>query len=119
MAKSIIKGVGISIISTIICLTIFAILLVYTNMSESLIQPVIFGVTAISILMGSCIANRKMSKNGILNGCIIGFIYVFLIYMISSIINNMEFSVNFGSTIMFILGIIGGSIGGIIGVNIG
>lgn len=112
------KGVGISIVFTIICLTIFALLLAYTNMSESLIQPVVIGVTGISILLGSCISNRKMTKNGILNGVIIGFLYIMIIYLISSFINNMDFSLNVGSIIMMVIGIVGGAIGGIIGVNI-
>ena len=116
--KSILKGVVISLIFTFVCLTIFSLLLVNTNMSENLIQPVVIGVTCISILMGSCLANRKINKNGILNGCIVGFIYVIIIYVISSIVNGMDFSVNFGATIMMVLGIVGGAIGGIIGVNI-
>ena len=62
---SIIKGVAISIISTIILLFIFSILLTYTNISESLITTVIIVVTAISIFIGSTIANIKMKKNEI------------------------------------------------------
>ena len=115
---SILKGVGISIIFTILSLTIFSLLLVNTNMSESLIQPVVIVVTGISILIGSFMANRKMSKNGIINGCIIGFLYIFTIYIISSIANNMNFSLNMGSIIMILVGIVCGAIGGIIGVNI-
>ncbi len=115
---SILKGTVISIIFTLICLTIFALLLVNTNMSENLIQPVIIGVTVISIMIGSFWANRKMSKNGIINGCIVGLLYVLIIYVISSIANGMNFSLNIGSIVMIILGIMGGAIGGIIGVNI-
>ena len=53
MLLKIIKGVGISIVFTLICLTIFSALLTYTNLSESLIQPVVISVTGISILVGS------------------------------------------------------------------
>ena len=116
--KSILKGVAIALIFTFVCLTTFSLLLVNTNMSENLIQPVVIGVTCISILMGSCLANRKMNKNGILNGCIVGFLYVIVIYVISSIVNGMDFSLNSGATIMIVLGILGGAIGGIIGINI-
>ena len=117
--KSIFTGVGISMIFTIVCLTVFSLLLVYTSMSENLIQPVVIGVTGISIFLGSSIATRKKSKNGIINGAIVGFIYVFLIYLISSIVNDMNFSVNLGAILMIVIGIVGGAIGGIIGVNIG
>ena len=112
------KGVGISIASTIVFLTIFSLALVNTNMSENLIQPVVIGVTGISILIGSFIANKKNNKNGIINGCLIGGIYVFLIYIVSSIANDMNFGINLGAFLMIIFGIVGGAIGGILGVNV-
>jgi putative membrane protein (TIGR04086 family) len=115
---SILKGVIISIISTLVGLTIFSLLLVNTNLSENLIQPVVIGITGVSILIGSFIANVKNNKNGLLNGALIGFFYTVIIYIISSFANNMDFSLNIGSIIMIIVGLIGGAVGGIIGVNI-
>ncbi len=118
LLKTIVKGVGISIICTILALTIFSLLLVNTNLSENLIQPVVISVTGISLLIGSFITNKKMKKNGIINGCTIGFFYIMIIYIISSIVNNMNFSVNIGSIIMILVGLICGAVGGIMGVNI-
>lgn len=115
----IIKGVGISITLTLICLTIFSILLTYTNLSESIIQPVVITVTGISILTGSFLTNRKMKKNGIIKGIAVGLIYIMLIYLTSSILNNANFSLNMSSIVMFIIGILCGAVGGIIGVNVG
>lgn len=113
----VVKGVGISLIFTIICLTIFSGLLTYTNLSESLIQPVVIGVTGISILVGSFFATKKMSKNGIVKGIAVGLIYILLIYIISSVVNNANFVLNTGSFVMIAVGILCGAIGGIIGVN--
>lgn len=48
--KNIFKGVGISLILTIILLFIFSLILAYTNVKENTITPVIIVVTAISIL---------------------------------------------------------------------
>ena len=48
--KNIFKGVGISLILTIILLFILSIILAYTNVNENTITPVIIVVTAISIL---------------------------------------------------------------------
>ena len=114
---NIFKGVGISILITLICLFIFSCLLVYTNISESLMQPVVIVISAISILIGSIIINRKLKKNGVINGAIIGLLYMLLIYLFSSIWGDINFSVNLQSCIMIISGIIGGIIGGIVGVN--
>lgn len=48
--KNIFKGVGISLILTIILLFIVSLILAYTNVNENTITPVIIVVTAISIL---------------------------------------------------------------------
>ena len=91
--KNIIKGIGISLLSTMILLLIFSIILSYTDVSESTITPVILVVTAISILFGSSIVNIKIKKNGIVNGGIIGSGYIILLYFTSSIL-NWNFSLN-------------------------
>ena len=115
---NILKGVIISLIFTIVCLFIFSCLLVYTDVSENLMQPVIIVITGISILLGSSIGNRKATKNGIVNGAIVGIIYILCIYIISSIVNGGNFMLNMQSFIMIAMGLIGGIIGGIIGVNV-
>ena len=113
---SIIKGVILSFLFTIVLLTIFAFLLVYTDLQETTIKPVIITVTGISILVGSSLGTKKLKKNGLINGAIIGCTYILLIYIISSILNG-NFSVNLISLIMIVVGILGGILGGIIGIN--
>lgn len=113
---NILKGVGISLITTVILLIIFSILLTYTNIQENVIKPVIMIITSISILIGSSFENIKIKKNGLINGGIIGTIYIIIIYLISSIL-NWKFSLNLQSIIMIVTAIIFGILGGIIGVN--
>lgn len=113
---NIVKGIGISFISTIVFLLIFATILTYTNIPESTINPVIIVITAISILIGSSISNIKIKKNGLLNGGIVGGGYILIIYLISSIL-NWEFGLDIQSIIFILVGIIFGILGGIIGVN--
>lgn len=113
---NILKGVGISIGFTLICLFIFSAVLTYTNTSEDLIKPVIVVLTSISILIGSSIGSSKLKKNGILNGAIIGGLYFISIYLISSIISK-NFMINIQTIIIILVGMIFGVIGGIIGVN--
>lgn len=113
---NILKGVGISLIATVIMLIIFSIILTYTNIQESAINPVIMIITAISILIGSSLGNTKIRKNGLINGGIIGGVYILTIYLISSIL-NWKFSLNIQSVIMIITAVIFGILGGIIGVN--
>ncbi len=88
----------------------------YTNIQENTIEPVTIVITGISILLGSTIGNRKMKKNGLINGAIIGGIYMISIYLVSSLLNS-NFSLNGLSIIMIVVGMIFGVLGGIIGVN--
>lgn len=111
-----IKGVGIAFLVTVILSIIFAMILTFTDVSETTISPVILIITSISILIGSTIGNHKIRKNGLLNGGAIGAIYMIIIYLISSILNG-NFSVPWQSIVMIILGIVFGILGGIIGVN--
>lgn len=114
--NNIAKGVGISLLTTFILLLIFATMLTYTEISETIINPVIIVITAISILIGSSIGNLKIKKNGLVNGALIGGIYIFTIYLISSIL-NWKFGLEIQSIIMIAVGMIFGILGGIIGVN--
>lgn len=113
---NIFKGVGISLITTLLLLIIFSILLTYTNIQENVINPVIMVITAISILIGSSIVNIKIKKNGLINGGIIGALYIIIIYLVSSLL-NWKFSLEIQSIIMIVISIIFGILGGIIGVN--
>lgn len=113
---NILKGVGISLITTLILLIIFSIILTYTNIQESVINPVIMIITAISILVGSSLGSIKIKKNGLINGGIIGAIYIVSIYLISSLL-NWRFTLNVQSIIMIVIAIAFGILGGIIGVN--
>lgn len=114
--KNIFKGIGISMIFTVVCLLIFSFVLTFTNISESTITPVIIVVTAISILIGSSLGNTKIKKNGILNGALVGGGYILILYLISSTL-NVRFSLNMQSVIMIAVGVVFGILGGIIGVN--
>lgn len=110
------KGLLFSFIITLVSLLIFSIILTYSNISEKTIPIVIIILTFISILIGTIISVRKITKNGMVNGAIIGGVYVILLYFISSLLNT-GFTFNVYTIIMIIAGMIAGVIGGIIGVN--
>ena len=113
----IIKGIIISIIFSLISLILFAVILTYTKVPESTINPVIIVLSTLSILIGSSLSTIKIRKNGLLNGLIVGATYTLMLYIISSIVNT-GFAVNTYTILMIIIGIVAGIIGGIVGVNI-
>lgn len=110
------KGVIIAIVASMILLLVFSAILTYTKISESVSNPVIIVITAVSILIASQISTRKIRKNGIVNGGIIGGIYIITIYLISSMVTG-NFSLGVNAIIMIIASIIAGMFGGVIGVN--
>jgi putative membrane protein (TIGR04086 family) len=60
--KTILKGTMISVLLTLVLLLIFATVLTYSNVAENTIPAVIIVITAISLLVGASIANRKIKK---------------------------------------------------------
>lgn len=110
------KGVIIAIISSMVLLLIFSAILTYTTLSESVSNPVIIVITAISILIASQMSTRRIRKNGIVNGGIIGGIYIIALYLISSIVTG-NFSLGINAIVMIIASIVAGMFGGVIGVN--
>ena len=75
---SILKGVAISLVTTFILLVIFAAILTFTNVQENAIVPVVIVITGVSLLIGSTIGNRKIRKNGLINGALVGLIYILI-----------------------------------------
>ena len=112
----IIKGSVIAIILSVILLTIYALLLSYTTISENTMVPVIITITGISILIGSSISSMHIKKQGMVNGALVGLIYMLTLYILSSILLS-SFEINLKSVIMIGVGILAGMIGGVIGVN--
>ena len=112
----IVKGSLFAIVLTFIFLFIFATILTYSNVPESTITPIVIIITAISILIGSAMSTRNISKNGMINGGMVGLIYITFLYVLSSIVFS-GFQLSLKSIIMIISAILAGIIGGIIGVN--
>ena len=112
----IVKGSIIALILTIIMLTIYAVILAYTDVSENSMSMIITTICGLSILIGSSLSNIKIKRKGIINGGLIGLIYILVLYIISSIATGI-FNLNFNSVILIIVSIATGMCGGIIGVN--
>lgn len=113
----IIKGSVTAILVSLVLLLVYAIVLSYTNISETTMTPVVITISGVSILIGSTISSLKIKKQGMLNGALVGLIYILFIYMLSSILLT-GFEVNIKSIIMMLVSTFAGMIGGVIGVNL-
>ena len=65
---SIIKGILISFIITIILFYILGIILSTTSVSEKIITPTIIVITGISILIGTSVTMIKSKEKGLIKG---------------------------------------------------
>ncbi len=117
MIKPIIKGVSIALSISLVAILLFAFLLRWTNISDSLIAPVNQVIKGVSIFLGVLFGLKKVKKNGIINGLLIGFFYTILAFLVFSLLDGaFNFDRSFLNDLIFSL--VTGAICGIICVNL-
>lgn len=114
---SLLKGVIISLCISLVSVLVFAFLLKFTNISESIITPINQIIKGVSIFLGTFLGLKKEKKMGLISGLLIGMIYTLLAFVVFSALNG---SFVFNRTLItdFCFGGIIGAICGIICVNI-
>ena len=117
MIKPIIKGVSIALAISLVAILLFAFLLRWTNISDSLIAPVNQVIKGISIFFGVLFGLKKVKENGIINGLFIGLLFTILAFLVFSLLDG---AFVFDRTLIndIIFGTIIGAICGIICVNL-
>lgn len=117
LALSLLKGVIISLCVSLVSVLVFAFLLKFTNISESIITPINQIIKGVSIFLGTFLGLKKEKKMGLISGLLIGMIYTLLAFVVFSALNG---SFVFSRTLVtdFCFGGIIGAICGIICVNI-
>lgn len=115
--KPIIKGVLVALAISLVAILLFAFLLRWTNISDSLIAPVNQVIKGVSIFLGVFFGLKKVKRNGIINGLIIGFLYTIVAFLVFSLLDGAFcFDKSLLNDILF--GTIIGAICGIICVNL-
>lgn len=114
-AASALKGTGIGLAITCIVFVICALVLTYTDISDSYIGIVSTICTAVSALVSGCIWAAGMGKRGLLTGAAAGAVYCVIIMLISLAAGGGPLSL--GTLTCFVVSVAGGGIGGILGVN--
>ena len=115
--KFILKGVFGSYLMLFGFIALFAFILANSNINDSLIKPVMIGITFLTLSINTFINVRKVDTKGYIYGLIIGIIYAVILFIISLILNkNIELSMY--SYIQILVSIVAGMLGGILSVNI-
>lgn len=115
--KVLLKGVVVSLCVAFVLVLLFAFILRFTTISDSIIAPVNEVIKGVSIFLGVFIGMRKVKSNGIISGILIGFFFTILAFLIFSLLDG---HIVFDKTLIFdlIFGTIIGGICGIISVNL-
>ena len=111
------KGIIAAYIFVLFIFLIMALIITYTNISETLI-PMLASITMIvSASISGMYVGTKTKKKGWLNGAIEGLFYVILLIFMSWIFMK-DFSMDRYVLFKSIIGVASGGLGGIIGVNL-
>ena len=111
-------GSVVAVCISMLAVLIFAFLLKFFPISDTVIQPINQVIKCLSILLGSFVALKKNKEHGLVTGLLIGILYTILAFLIFSALDgNFEFGRTLVNDMLF--GGIIGAITGIISVNIG
>ncbi len=111
------KGVFVGLGASFVLILLFAFVLRFTNIPDSIITPVNQVIKGLSIFLGVFLGLRKQKSNGLLKGVLIGFCFVLVAFLVFSVLDGtFVFDKTFYNDIVF--GSIIGAICGIICVNL-
>lgn len=111
------KGTLIALCVSLVLVLVFAFILKFTNISDSVINPINQVIKGISIFLGVFIGLKKCKELGLVSGLLIGFIYTLLAFLVFSLLSgSFVFDIKLLTDSVF--GAVIGAICGIISVNI-
>lgn len=113
----IIKGSLIALCISLLGVLIFAFILRFVPIADSVISPVNQVIKGVSIFLGTILGLRKVREMGLVSGILIGFLYSCFAFLTFSILSrDFAFDMSLLNDILF--GAIIGGICGIIAVNL-
>jgi len=112
-----VKGIIVACVVALLLFVILALLITYTNISESIIPAGILAILSIGALISGVYVGTNLKIKGWLNGILMGFIFIGFIFLVGCILNKeIVFELSF--LYKLLIGIAAGGIGGMIGVNL-
>lgn len=114
--SSVLKGSLISVSVSLVLILVFALLIKFLNIPDSVIQPVNQAIKIISIFCGCWFALKNFPKRGFVTGALLGVVYTILAYLIFSVLSK-TFSFDITLFIDILFALIIGAICGVFLVN--
>lgn len=113
----ILKGVGVSLVVSLVGILVFAFVLRFVNIGDNLIKVINQVIKVLSVLLGVSLTLKKDKTKGLLKGAGVGALYTLLAYLVFSVLVG---NFNFGLSLVFdtIFAAVIGLICGVIFVNV-
>ncbi|MCL2285160.1 MAG: TIGR04086 family membrane protein [Firmicutes bacterium] len=115
--KHMVIGVLMAYAITAIAFLAYAMLVTYTNMSESSLPMVVAITTLLSVIVAGFDAAKGAPKRGWLWGMAAGFLYILIMVTLMAV-TLPAFAVDGRTLTTVIIGVAGGGLGGILGINL-
>ncbi len=115
--KNIGKASIISVVLTLIALLIQTVIMLYTDVSETILPITSAIIMTLSVAAGSIYASLKIRRKGWMNGAIVGSLYIIIIIILSLFFVD-GFVINSYVFLKTIIALVTGIISGMIGVNL-
>lgn len=113
----VLKGALMALSVCLIAILIFAFILRFVAISDSLIKPINQVIKTLSILVGTFYALKKSKDMGLISGLVIGLMFTIISFIAFSVLDgNFEFGISLVNDCLF--GSIIGGVCGIIAVNL-
>ncbi len=112
---SILKGVGLALVSSLVLTVIFANLLRTGKIPDGAIYPVNQAIKVFSVALGGLFFVR--GERGWLKGGVIGLLFTMLSYLTFSAIGG-DFALSWIALVELLIGLLSGALCGIIAVNL-
>lgn len=113
---NVIKALGIAFVFTGVVFAVFALLITYTSMPDSIIGMIVFVTMIFAIMVSGFVVARNATSRGWLNGAVGGLLYVLILYIIGAL---FQFGLVFDRHVamLLLIGFLAGAFGGIVGIN--
>lgn len=112
---SYLKGLIISILTSLVLVILFALLLNWFDIPEMVIIPVTFVIKYMSVIIGAIVAVKGSSK-GLIKGSIFGLVYIVVAFLVFSLLSK-SFIFDITTILDLVSSILIGAIVGVIKVN--
>jgi putative membrane protein (TIGR04086 family) len=111
------EGVLRGFIITVVLLLIFAVILTFTEVNESISSLFYLITTLLSIMYGSIYAVRKIKRRGWLVGILVALLYLLVLYIVSVVSGNSSV-IGTDRLMRISLALIVGTLSGMLGINL-